>query len=288
MKKSQAEVRTPAVAGSFYPASADQLRKTVRAYLDSVPEIRAEGAIMAAMAPHAGYVYSAPVAAYTYKLLANVEADTAVIIGHDSYRNAVAFISPAASFETPLGQVPVDREMVEKLLKFNAGIREDRFMHSQDHTVEVQLPFLQVLGKNWKIVPILFGDPTLENCRILAEAIASAAGEKRIIVLASTDMSHYPPYDQACRIDRSTLEVLQSMDIEKLFNHLEEAQRKGRAFNEQTAMCARGGVGTALLFAKARGANHVQVLHYANSGDVSAGGRDSVVGYGAAVFVKKP
>jgi len=288
MKKSSAEVRTPAVAGAFYPASADQLRRAVRSYLDRVPEVRAEGEIFAAMAPHAGYVYSAPVAAYTYKLLANVEVDTAVIIGHDSHRNAVAFVCPVAAFETPLGQVPVDREMVEKLVRFDPGIREDRFMHSQDHTIEVQLPFLQVLGKNWKIVPILFGDPTPENCRILAEGIAAAAGEKRVLVLASTDMSHYPPYDQACRIDRSTLEVLQSMDIEKLFAHLEEAERKARAFNEQTAMCARGGVGVALLFAKAKGANHVQVLHYANSGDVAAGGKDSVVGYGAAVFVKKP
>ncbi|MCX7591473.1 MAG: AmmeMemoRadiSam system protein B, partial [Kiritimatiellae bacterium] len=241
-----------------------------------------------AMAPHAGYVYSAPVAAYTFKVLSTAEVDTVVIIGHDSHRNAVAFVSAADEFETPLGRIPVDREMVEKLLALDTGIREDRMMHARDHTVEVQLPFLQVLRKNWKIVPVMFGDPTPENCRIFADAIVSAAGSKRVLILASTDMSHYPPYDVACKIDRSTLKVLEELDVRKLFLHLEEQQEKAVRYNEQTAMCARGGVGVAILFAKAKGGNHVQILHYANSGDASVGSKDSVVGYGAAVIVKKP
>ncbi len=280
------EVRPPAVAGTFYPGSADQLRRAVTALLNRAPRVIPEGEIMAAIAPHAGYVFSGRVAAYTYKALSSIDFDTIVIIGHDSYREAVAFTCPVDYFRTPLGKVPVDREMIAKMEEFNPGIRPNRILHAREHTIEVQLPFLQVLGKNCKIVPLLFGNPTVENCRILSNAILKCAGTKRVFVLASTDMSHYPPYQWAKKIDKATLEALRSLDIDLLFSHLTEQEQKGFIPNLRTAMCARGGVGTAILFAKARGAVHAQVLHYANSGDTPGGQKDRVVGYGAALMVK--
>lgn len=284
----KATVRRAAVAGAFYPGTADRLTKTVQGYLDAAPQVTAAGEIKAVVAPHAGYVFSGQVAACTHRLLADEEFDTVVIIGHDVGRGAVAFICDVDYFETPLGRVEVDQDMVRRMLAFDRGIRTDQSMHAREHTVEVQLPFLQVLGKLWKTVPILFGNPTLENCRTLADAIDAAAGDKRVLVFASADMTHYPRYADACRIDQSTLEALRDLDAEKFFDHLLKKETDGHVPGLQTAMCSRGGVGTAILYGKAHGADFVQTLQYANSGDVPAGDRNRVVGYGAMVIVEKP
>ncbi len=280
------DVRPPAVAGKFYPDSPVQLNRTITALLDSVPDIKPAGKILAALAPHAGYTFSGSIAAYTHKLLSTVKFDTLVIIGHDTYQNAVAFTCPVDYFQTPLGNVPVDREMITKMHEFNRGIKQDRSIHAHDHTVELHLPFLQILGRQCKIIPILFGNPTAENCRLLADAILAAAGEKTVFVLASTDMSHYPPYEPACKLDNSTLDVLRALDVNKLFAHLVKQERQHSVPNLRTAMCASGGVGTAILWATAHGANYAQVLRYANSGDVPAGDKDGVVGYCSVLIVK--
>jgi AmmeMemoRadiSam system protein B len=281
------EVRLPAVAGAFYPGSANKLRRNIKAYLDSVPEITAAGKIFAAVAPHAGYTYSGGVAAYTHKVLSTVDFQTIIIIGHDTHQDAVAFTCPADYFQTPLGKVPVDREMMAKMHGLNGGIQASWAIHAHDHTVEVQLPFLQVLDRPYKIIPILFGNPTRKNCQILADAIIRAAGRKRVFVLASTDMSHYPPYDLACKVDKSTLEVIKSLDVERLLTHLRAQERGSSVPNLRTALCAKGGVGTAVLFALAHGADSAQILRYANSGDVPGGDKRGVVGYSSVLFVKK-
>jgi len=280
--------RPPSVAGSFYPRTASEIRKMITAMLDSVSQITPEGEIFAAIAPHAGYIYSGMVAAYTFKQLTKVDFDTIVIIGHetDLYPNIVAYICPVDYFETPLGKVPVDREMIKKMEAFNNGIRTNRFIHANDHSIEVQIPFLQVLGKNCMIVPIMFGNSTPENSRILADAIIASAGDKKVFVLASTDMSHYPSYGSANMVDRSTLDVLKEMDVGRLFDHLNRQLDRQTIPNLVTAMCSRGGVGTAIFFAKAHGADHAQILHYANSGDVSGGDKQRVVGYSSVLLVK--
>jgi len=281
------EIRPPSVAGQFYPGSPTQLRRDITTFLNSVPEVEPTGKILAAIAPHAGYMFSGGVAAHTHRLMSTVDFDTLIIIGHDTYRNAVAFTCPVDYFQTPLGKVPVDWEMMAKMQEFNRGIKPYRSLHAKEHTVEVHLPFLQVLGRRCKIIPILFGNPTPENCRILSDAILAAAGDKNVFVLASTDMSHYPPYESARKIDHSTLEVLRSLDVDKLFSHLAEQERRPSVPNLRTAMCAKGGVGTAILYARAHGADHAQILCYANSGDVPAGGKGRVVGYCSVLMVKR-
>ena len=280
-------IRQPAVAGSFYPDSEPSLRAMIKRYLDNTPDEKPAGDVIAAVAPHAGYVYSGAVAARTFKQLAGIDFDTIVIIGHEySYKDYVAFISPADYFKTPLGLVSVDKEMVEKMLKFNKGIISNEPIHSRDHSIEVQLSFLQVLGKKCKIVPIIFGNSTVKNCQILADAIIAAAGDKKVFVLSSTDMSHYPSYEDANRVDKSTLEIIKTMDVVKVFSHL-DAQENRSVSGLETSLCSRGGLGTAIFFAKARGADQAQVLHYANSGDMSIGDKSRVVGYSSVLFVKK-
>jgi len=280
------EIRLPSVAGSFYPRNASEIRKMITEMLDSVPEITPEGEIFAAIAPHAGYVYSGAVAAHTFKQLSRIDFDTIVIIGHSANSSAVAFTCPVDYFQTPLGKVPVDKEMIKKMEAFHKGIKANRYIHREDHSIEVQIPFLQVLGKDCMIVPILFGNPTPEKCRILADAIIASAGDKKIFVLASTDMSHYPSYGSANMVDRSTLDVLKEMDVGRLFDHLNRQIDTQTIPNLATAMCSSGGVGTAILFAKAHGANHAQILHYANSGDVPVGDKQRVVGYSSVLLVK--
>jgi AmmeMemoRadiSam system protein B len=275
------------VAGAFYPGRAPQLKTAVTDMLDSADKARPGGEIVAAVAPHAGYVFSGKTAARTFKALTGTRCDTMVIIGHDAGRGAVAYICPVDAYATPLGQVPVDREMVKKMLAFNAGIKPDTAMHSREHTVEVQLPFLQAMGKDCKIVPVLFGNPTAANCKILADAIVAAAENKKVFILASTDMSHYPPYEAARRVDLSTLDVMRSLDLKQLFDHMLGIETGGKTPGLQTAMCARGGVGTAMLFAKGRGADLVKVLGYTNSGDAPrVGSKNRVVGYCSVLFVK--
>ena len=286
-EQDKGNTRVATVAGRFYPGSPKQLRRTVATFLDGVPEIKPSGEVLAAIAPHAGYVYSGGVAAYTYKSLSTVDFDTLVIIGHDTYQNAVAFTCPVDYFQTPLGKVPVDRAMMAKMHDFDRGIKPHPSLHANDHTVEVQLPFLQVVGRQCKIIPILFGNPTVRNARILSDAILHAAGNKTVFVLASSDLSHYPPYKSARKIDGATLEILTSLDVTKIFTHLERQERETSVPDLRTTMCAKGGVGTAILFAEAHGADHVRVLHYTNSGDVPAGDKRRVVGYGSVLMMKR-
>lgn len=279
-------VRRPAVAGSFYPGSAGALKREVEACLAAVPETHIEGTAVAALAPHAGYRYSAPVAAHVYKVMGGLDVDTVVIIGHDAHAHGlIAILSDADAFDTPLGKVPVDTELVAALVKAHKGIIVHNGVHGRDHTVEVHLPFLHTVLPQARIVPVLFGDPTPQNCRDFADTLTAAAGTRRLFVLASTDLTHYPSSEDSRAIDQQTMARVQALDVEGLFRHLEQMEASGAARNVQTAMCASGGVGTAMLYARSRGAGSAVVLRRANSGDIPGGDPDRVVGYAAAVFV---
>jgi AmmeMemoRadiSam system protein B len=281
-------IRFATAAGRFYPGTEVQLRKTLDELLKKVPDEKIDGEIVAGVAPHAGYIFSGQVAAYTHKLLKNVEFDTIVIIGHDSHiPGVIAFVSPADAFETPLGQVPLDRAMIDEMCKLEPRIRKNQNIHRDDHTIEVQLPFLQFLEKKFSLVPLLFGEPTVENCQTLAKVIVSAASNKKVIVLASTDLSHYPAYEVAKRIDQETLESIASMNVNTLFDTAHKIMSQvGRSQEVQTSICAIGGVGTAICFAQKLGASRARILKYTNSGDSPAGGKDNVVGYGSVIMLR--
>lgn len=283
-------IRKPAAAGAgkFYTDNASLLRAKISARLKNAPDIPVTGEILAAMAPHAAYVYSGDIAAITFKNIKDIDFDTLVIIGHDVIGgDAVAYTCPVDYFETPLGRVPVDTEMLTKLHAYDKGIKPFTRIHSRDHTIEIQLPFLQVMNKKCMIVPIMFGMPSLEKCKILTEAIKSASGNKKVFILASSDMSHYPDYESAYKLDNTTLDLIRSLDINKLFKHVMKHLTNSEIPGVVTAICASGGVGTAMLYSKSMGMNHVEVLKYANSGDVPGSDKSSVVGYSSVLFVKR-
>lgn len=281
-------IRVASAAGRFYPGTERQLRTMLDELFRKVPDEKIEGQIIAAVAPHAGYIFSGLVAAYTHNALKNAEFDTLVVIGHDSHvPGVIAFVSPADSFETPLGKISLDRAMIDEMCKLEPRIRKDQHIHRDDHTVEVHLPFLQFLEKKFLLIPLLFGEPTVENCQTLAKVILDSAGNKKVMILASADLSHYPPYDVARRIDRESLQSIASMNINTLFDTARNIMtQSSRVSQLQTSICAIGGVGTAICFAQKLGADKAKVLKYANSGDSPAGGSDSVVGYGSVIMLR--
>ncbi len=282
-----APARPAAVAGTFYSQNPAELRSDVEAYLAAVKPTPLSGEVLAILVPHAGYRYSAPVAAYGYKALEGTAFDTAVIIGHDAHaRGLVAILSDAEAFETPLGPVAVDRDLVAGLVEEHQGIVVHNEVHRRDHTIEVQLPFLQVVLPECRIVPALFGEPDPAACRAFAEAILRRRGSRRLLVIASSDLTHYPTSETSARVDHDTMYRVAAQDLQALFVHLKDAVRHGVDDNIQTAMCASGGVGTALEVARAGGPVEVKVLHQANSGDVPGGDTGRVVGYAAAVLTR--
>ncbi|MBR4222900.1 MAG: AmmeMemoRadiSam system protein B [Victivallales bacterium] len=281
-------IRRPYAAGSFYPGTAEALRKTVQAYLDGaeIPPDLPSGEIVALMAPHAGYLYSAAVAAPAYKLLPQADCDTIVIIGHDFGRSAgdiIAVMDDHDAFDTPLGPVPVDTELVHALEAFDSRFIVHSRIHSQEHSVEIHLPFIKTLKPDAKIVPMLFGDATPSNCRALATALKKLAADRRILIFASTDLSHYPSYDVAKELDRDTTAIIEAMDLAGLC-----ARQKGKGVHVpvDTPICSAGGVGIAMAWCEDLGPCKVSILHRANSGDAPGADHDRVVGYASAAFIR--
>lgn len=284
--KELANIRQPAVAGQFYPGEAVGLKEKINKYLAAVPEQKLDGRVKAIIVPHAGYDYSAPVAAYSYQQLKDRQINTAVIIcnAHAAYFNGIA-IDDHDAWQTPLGLVAVDQALAQKLAKADKAIDFNSSAHVRDHTLEVQLPFLQtVLAGDFKIVPVLFGNNDDNSYEKLAQALADNLSDADIVII-STDLSHYPSYEDANRIDQETLEMIKLGDIKELENHIRTIESEQIA-SEQTVVCGIDGVKTVLALRKLAGWDNIEVLKYANSGDAAIGSKDSVVGYGAMVFLK--
>ncbi|MDD5382086.1 MAG: AmmeMemoRadiSam system protein B [Candidatus Margulisbacteria bacterium] len=270
-----AEVRKPVVAGSFYPANKDELAYQVNKFLLNVPSQEIKGEIVALVVPHAGYPFSGQVAAYAYKQLEGKSYETIILIGA-SHRLAFDEIAVPAydTFETPLGRVPVDRDFIRKLTKLSDRIKVNNEPFKQeDNSLEVQLPFLQTVQKDFKIVPIFFGNVSLANCQALAYALNLLIGENTLII-ASSDWSHYYPYDLARKLDNKGIEAVVNNDLEGYVKCLAEGE---------TEACGAPAIITTMMLAPALGANKVELLKYANSGDVTDD-RSRVVGYAAIVF----
>jgi len=279
-------VRKAAVAGGFYPGDKTTLAQYVDALLRQADPPEIKEPIRALMVPHAGYIYSGPVAAYAYKVLEGRDIKTVILISnsHTEWFDGISVYKEGA-FETPLGQVGIDKELTQKLLAADPRILERPSAHEREHALEVQLPFLQRVLKDFKIVPIVFGNDSPELTQILAEALKKNMGEKTLIV-ASTDMSHYPPYEDAKSADLETLQAINTGRADALDAMLERLAAK-RVPNAQTFLCGVSGVRTVLLLAQTLGPTTPVFLKYANSGDSLAGDKSRVVGYGAVAFVAK-
>ena len=286
MSVSYSDRRPPKVAGSFYTGDAGRLRHQVESLLADAKGYTGPGRVLAAAVPHAGYVYSAHIAAPVFKTLEQASFDTIVIIGHDygeQVPNIMAILPEYGSFGTPLGDVPVDRELANALMARDGRIIANNRVHAMEHTIEVQLPFLQTIRSGFKILPVLFGGVTPKHCSEFAKLLEECSEGKSLFVLSSTDLSHYPSSPLARRLDSTTVSYARDFDLEGLCKWKNSGPWQGMR-GVETPICSAGGLGTAMAWAAAHGASKAVVLNQGNSGDVS-GEDERVVGYASLVFV---
>lgn len=271
-------IREPAVSGTFYPGNKETLRMDIEGYLGKVPLQEPEGAIIGLVSPHAGYMYSGQTAAYGFKAISGKSFDTVIIVApsHQSFFLGTA-VQEKGGYRTPMGIVPIDEELAHDLLGKGDVIRADPRVHRSEHSIEVQLPFLQTVLKEFKIVPLIMGtSQDGEASKQLARTLHSCikGKQKRYLILGSTDLSHYYPYDLARELDEAAMELLEAFDVEGMIREL--ARGKYEA-------CGAGPIISTMILSKMLGAGRAKVLNYMNSGDVT-GDRDSVVGYVSCIF----
>jgi MEMO1 family protein len=271
------EIRKSVIAGTWYPGNPSTLTGDIRRYLEKVPEQAVGGPVVALVSPHAGYVYSGQIAAHGYRLVEGRGYDAVVVIG-PSHRVLFrgASIWSSGGYETPLGVVRIDRDLAGAILGADPVLNSDRKPHAAEHSVEIQLPFLQVVLGTFSFVPVVMGTQDLRTCEALSEAIFQAAKGKNVLVVGSSDLSHFHTYEQAKRLDQAVVDLVEKRDYRGLSRELEDGTCEA---------CGGGPVVTAMLYAEKSGARGVKVLHYANSGDVT-GDRRQVVGYLSAAFFK--
>lgn len=276
-------VRLPVVAGKFYPADPNELANLVDRLLAEAEPV--DGAPTGLVVPHAGYAYSGPVAAAGFRQLAQASYDLAVVIASDHQMPLSRPISVWAEggFATPLGVVPVDAELARALIQADPRIHFDRAAHRQEHPIEVEIPFLQRSCPACHILPILMSTDDEETVRALAQALLQVLPGRRAVVIASSDLSHYPTYEDALAMDGATLAALETGEETRVRETI--ARQMGRGIpNLATCACGQGPILVALRVAQGLGGDTVTLLRYANSGDTPYGSRDRVVGYGAVMF----
>ena len=283
-KAAQTEtVRSPAVAGSFYPDSPQVLSAQVGKFIDDASLKETNGELIGLIVPHAGYVYSGHVAGYAYKQLMGQSFDTVVLVGlSHRYPIDTAAIYARGAFRTPLGDVQIDEDLAAEIMRLNSEIIDLPPAHANEHSLEVQLPFLQYLLSDFRIVTILLQDDSPENVIPLSHAIAEAIGDRSCLLIGSTDLCHYPAYEEARKSDQVVIEAIGHFDPDYLRNQMDGYMQRQPVQNLHCMMCSTGAIYTTMSAAKALGANRIEVLEAANSGDVPIGGRDQVVGYMAA------
>ncbi len=268
-------IRKSAIAGSWYPGNPALLRKDIEKYIDNVTAEAPDEKVVGIVSPHAGYMYSGQVAAHAYRLLKGKIYDTVVVIGpsHRAFFKG-ASIYDRGGYETPLGIVPVDMETAEKIRSQSGMISFVPDAHRQEHSVEIQLPFLQVALGEFSFVPVVMGVQDEKTCRELAGAIAEAVKDKDALIVGSSDLSHFKGYEKTVKMDFLVLDHMKKMDPGGLLEDLEKGACEA---------CGGGPIAVTMMVAEQLGADGSKVLEYANSGDVT-GDRGSVVGYAAAVF----
>jgi len=277
------KLRFPAVAGQFYPEKEKELNQMIDEFLKFAKVPKIEGEIFGILVPHAGYVFSGKVAAYSYKTIQGKDFNSVILIGdsHYEYFDGVS-IWERGEWETPLGRVKVDEELAKEILNFSKRFFVKDSAHLFEHSLEVQIPFLQKVLKNFKILPIIFGSED-KDWKELAKAILKLMEKRKILIVASSDLSHYPPYEIALEADKRTIEGVLSLDPGKFKEKIENLKK---LFPDvDTFACAQDTIKTILEISKNL-KGKAKLLKYQNSGDTIYGEKSQVVGYGAVAFTK--
>jgi MEMO1 family protein len=277
-------IRPAVVAGKFYPESASTLKLSIEKFMQDALAAQAGGPL-AIVVPHAGYIYSGQICADGYNQVRDRDYETVVILGTNHTAPALRKIAlyPGAGFKTPLGVAPTDEETVAALIAASPDCTADAAPHAREHSVEVQVPFIQTLFPKAKILPAVVGQVDAALCGRFGAALAGVMKGRRALIVASSDLSHYPSAADAEIVDRETLAAIPSLDPAALHAAI-RAQMARRIRGLDTSACGEAPIMAAMAAAKAMGATGGRVVSYANSGDLPIGERERVVGYGAVVL----
>lgn len=276
-----APVRPSPIVGSWYEANPRTLARHVDEYLDRAELPELEGEVCAVISPHAGHIYSGPVAGYAFAAVRGMTPEIVAVISpmHQPYLQPL-LTSAHAAYATPLGEIPLDQEALSQLddaLAIRQHERLTRVACDREHSLEIVLPFLQrALGAGFKLLPVMARSQSPVTIEALGMALAEVLADRRALLVASTDLSHFFDQATAMELDHAMLQCFESFDPAAIFTL--EHSGKGQA-------CGHAAVAAVLWASRQLGADAVRVLHYATSADVT-GDRTSVVGYGAAVILR--
>ena len=275
------QIRTPAVAGMFYPGQKNELKNSIKdCFLHKfgpgeTSQDKTTKKIFGVICPHAGYMYSGPVASHSLHAVSSEPTDLFIIVGpnHWGIGCSVATMKDCV-WETPLGQVEVDSKAAEELAKESKYVELDFFSHTKEHSLEVQIPFLQEVYSNFKILPIALINQDLEAATDVGKAIASIAKKQKTMIIGSSDFTHYEPNEFAHMQDKALIEPILELDVNHFYKVLKE---------KKVTACGYGAIASTMIACKELGATKGELLKYATSGDVT-GDTTSVVGYGSIIF----
>lgn len=275
------KIRFPAVAGQFYPEEKKELLEMLDKFLREagVPEIKKE--VFGIIVPHAGYIFSGFVAAHAFKAIQNQEFNTVVLIGDSHYERFDGIsVWESGEWETPIGKVKVNEKLAQKILKDSRRFLVRDTAHLFEHSLEVQIPFLQKIMRNFQILPLIFGSEN-KDWKEAARIILEAREKENLLILASSDLSHYPTYEVAKKVDLETINSILKCDPEIFAETIQKLEKKYPEID--TFACAQDTIKTILEIAKTL-KGKATLLKYQNSGDSVFGEKSQVVGYCAIIF----
>ncbi len=284
---SKYKIRDPVYSGSFYENNLSKLNKQIEnCFLHEIgvgklplTNFAGKRKIRGLISPHAGYLYSGPVASHGfYRLARDGKPDTIIILGpnHRGYGEEISIIS-SGKWSTPLGELEINEDLAKNILNHSKIIKEDNKAHQYEHSIEVQIPFIQyIFGNNINIVPISMARQDIETNIRVAGAISSSVKDKDIVIIASSDFTHYKSKEYAKNIDYQAIEAILKFNPQKLYDLI---------YDQQLTMCGPGPITTMLIVCKALGANKAELLKYATSGDIT-GMNEEVVGYASIIISK--
>jgi AmmeMemoRadiSam system protein B len=277
----QLDIRPSPIAGKWYPSNPERLAQSVDSYLEAaqLPEIHGE--IVAIIVPHAGHIYSGPVAGYAFAAIRGLTPEIVTVVSpmHHPYLKPL-LTSAHQAYATPLGEIPIDieaRNTLDEFLREETGVGLSSVRNDPEHSLEIELPFLQrVLPTGFRLLPIMVRDQSEPITRGLGRALARTLKNHASLLVASTDLSHFYTQHIAEKLDGVILQEIEELNPAGIL----EAEEAGKGF-----ACGKGALAAVMWAALALGATHSQILHYATSGDVS-GDFSQVVGYAAAVLTR--
>ena len=280
-------LRRPAVAGSFYAGDSKSLNIQIEnCFLHKIGpgeiplvNTKRQNNVIGLISPHAGYMYSGPVAANGfYKIALGGKPDTIIILGpnHQGFGENVSIMAEG-KWKTPLGELEIDAEMAEDILKKSKIIKNDKKAHQYEHSIEVQLPFIQyIFGKDIKFVPICMTRQDIDTDIEIAKSICSSVVDKNILIIASSDFTHYESQEYAENVDKQAINAILESNPKKLYDII---------YRQNLTMCGPGPITVMLIVCETLGAKKIELLKYATSGNIT-GMYDQVVGYASLIVSK--